>query len=75
MSLGLSKDTVGVVRGTVGLAATFAGVAAGGLLSLRFGYMRALLVGGVMQALGIAAFALLTCRRRRRAAVHRHHVL
>jgi PAT family beta-lactamase induction signal transducer AmpG len=59
-ALGLSKDTVGIVRATVGLASTFAGVAAGGLLSVRFGYMRALLAGGVMQALGIAAFALLS---------------
>ncbi|MBV9549085.1 MAG: MFS transporter [Alphaproteobacteria bacterium] len=58
--LGLSKDVIGAVRGTLGLASIFLGVAAGGLMSLRLGYMRALLLGGIMQALGIAAFALLT---------------
>lgn len=58
--IGLSKDVIGAVRGTLGLASIFLGVAAGGLLSLRLGYMRALLLGGVMQAVGIAAFAILT---------------
>jgi PAT family beta-lactamase induction signal transducer AmpG len=57
--LGLSKDVIGAVRGTFGLAAVFVGVAAGGALSLKLGYMRALIVGGILQALGIAAFALL----------------
>ena len=47
------------MRGSFGLVGDFLGVAAGGFLSLRFGYMRALLVGGVCQALGIAAYALL----------------
>ena len=58
--LGLSKDVIGAVRGTLGLASVFAGVALGGILSVRFGYMKALLAGGVLQAIGIAAFALLT---------------
>ena len=58
--LGLSKDVIGAVRGTLGLASVFAGVALGGFLSVRFGYMKALLAGGVLQAMGIAAFALLT---------------
>jgi len=58
--IGLSKDVIGAVRGTIGLAAVFAGVAAGGALSLRLGYMRALILGGILQAVGIAAFALLT---------------
>ncbi len=58
--IGLSKDLIGVVRGTAGLAAIFAGIAAGGFFSLRLGYMRALLLGGVLQAIGIAAFALLS---------------
>jgi len=57
--IGLSKDVIGAVRGTLGLASIFLGVAAGGFLSLRLGYMRALLLGGAMQALGIAAFAIL----------------
>ncbi|HEY4076614.1 MAG TPA: MFS transporter [Rhizomicrobium sp.] len=58
--IGLSKDVIGAVRGTIGLAAIFAGIAAGGFFSLRLGYMRALLLGGILQAIGIAAFALLT---------------
>jgi PAT family beta-lactamase induction signal transducer AmpG len=58
--LGLSKDVIGAVRGTLGLAAVFLGVAMGGFLSVRLGYRRALILGGVMQGLGIAAFALLT---------------
>jgi PAT family beta-lactamase induction signal transducer AmpG len=57
--LGLSKDVVGMVRGTVGLGSIFAGVAAGGYLSLRLGYMRALILAGILQAIGIAAYALL----------------
>lgn len=58
--IGLSKDLIGAVRATVGLASIFAGIAAGGFFSFRFGYMRALLLGGALQAIGIAAFALLT---------------
>jgi MFS transporter, PAT family, beta-lactamase induction signal transducer AmpG len=57
--IGLSKDYVGTVRGTVGLAAVFLGIAAGGACAVRFGYIRALIAGGILQALGIAAFALL----------------
>ncbi len=57
--LGISKDLVGAVRGTVGLAASFLGIAFGGLLVARFGYLRALIVGGLLQAIGIASFALL----------------
>ena len=58
--VGLSKDVIGAVRATVGIASIFAGVAAGGFLSLRLGYMRALILGGLLQGLGIAAFALMT---------------
>ena len=57
--LGVSKDFVGMARSTVGLATTFLGMAAGGFFSLRLGYMRALILGGVLQAVGIAAQALL----------------
>jgi PAT family beta-lactamase induction signal transducer AmpG len=60
--IGLSKDYVGAVRGTVGLAAVFLGIAAGGAYAVRFGYIRALIAGGVLQALGIGAFALLAGR-------------
>src|SRR5204862_606711 len=42
-----------------GLAASLAGIAAGGFFALRFGYLRALIVGAVLQSVVIAAFALL----------------
>jgi PAT family beta-lactamase induction signal transducer AmpG len=58
--IGMSKDVIGTARATVGLASTFLGIAAGGFLSLRLGYMRALILGGVLQATGIAVHALLT---------------
>src|SRR6266699_3896809 len=38
--MGLSKQTVGAVRGSIGLIATFAGIAAGGFCSLKLGHMR-----------------------------------
>ncbi|HKH46550.1 MAG TPA: MFS transporter [Thermoanaerobaculia bacterium] len=57
--LGISKDTVGAVRGTVGLLASFMGIAAGGLLVARMGYMKGLILGGILQGLGIASFAIL----------------
>jgi PAT family beta-lactamase induction signal transducer AmpG len=57
--IGLTKDMVGTVRGSVGLIATFAGIAAGGFCSLKFGYMRSLIIGGIVQAAAIAAYAFL----------------
>ena len=57
--LGLSKQTVGAMRGSIGLIATFAGIAAGGYCSLKLGYMRALIIGGILQATAIAAYATL----------------
>jgi PAT family beta-lactamase induction signal transducer AmpG len=57
--IGLSKDYVGAVRGTVGIIASLAGIAAGGAFVLSFGTIRALIVGGILQAIAIAAFALL----------------
>src|SRR5229473_910228 len=57
--IGLSKQTVGAVRGSIGLIATFAGIAAGGFCSLKLGYMRTLVIGGIVQAAATAAFATL----------------
>ena len=57
--IGLSKATVGEVRGSIGIIATFAGIAAGGFCSLKLGYMRALVIGGILQAAAIAAYATL----------------
>jgi len=47
------------VRGSIGLIATFAGIAAGGFCSLKLGYMRALIIGGIVQAAAIATYATL----------------
>lgn len=57
--IGLTKDMVGTVRGTFGLAAVFAGVAAGGFLVLKLGKIGALVVGGSAQILGTIAYGLL----------------
>lgn len=57
--IGLSKSYVGEIRGTIGLAAVFLGIAAGGAFVLRFGQLRALVAGGILQAIAIAAFATL----------------
>ncbi|MCU6434858.1 MFS transporter [Undibacterium sp. Jales W-56] len=58
--LGLTKDTVAFVRGTFGLVAVFAGIAAGGLSAVRLGMMPTLIVGLVLEGVGTAAFALLS---------------
>jgi PAT family beta-lactamase induction signal transducer AmpG len=57
--IGLSKEAVGAVRGSVGLVASFAGIAAGGFAVMRFGLVRALVAGGVLQAAAIAFYATL----------------
>jgi PAT family beta-lactamase induction signal transducer AmpG len=57
--IGLTKDTVAWVRGSFSFVASLAGIAAGGFCALRFGYIRALILGGILQSLAIAAFALL----------------
>ena len=57
--LGLTKQTVGEMRVSIGLVATFVGIAAGGFCSLKLGYMRALIIGGILQAAATASFATL----------------
>ncbi|HKT18098.1 MAG TPA: AmpG family muropeptide MFS transporter [Stellaceae bacterium] len=49
--LGFSKVDVGDIGKLVGLTATLSGVAIGGLAVARFGIVRALLLGGVLQML------------------------
>jgi MFS transporter, PAT family, beta-lactamase induction signal transducer AmpG len=58
--LGLSKDTVAWVRGSFGLVATFAGIAASGLAAVRLGLFPTLVAGLVLEGFGTAAFALLS---------------
>jgi MFS transporter, PAT family, beta-lactamase induction signal transducer AmpG len=57
--LGLSKDTVGAVRASVGLIGSLLGIAAGGVSAVRLGYFRTLVLGLVLQSVVIAAFAIL----------------
>jgi MFS transporter, PAT family, beta-lactamase induction signal transducer AmpG len=57
--LGLSKDAVGTVRASIGLVASLLGITAGGFSALRFGYMRTLIAGAIVQSLVIANFATL----------------
>ena len=57
--LGLSKDVVGGVRASVGLFASIGGIAAGGIAVAALGFQRTLIIGAVLQGLGVAAFALL----------------
>ena len=58
--LHLDKDMIAAVRTSIGLVFSFAGIAVGGVVALRFGYMWALIVGGTFQALAEASFALLS---------------
>ncbi|HWA01297.1 MAG TPA: MFS transporter [Caulobacterales bacterium] len=57
--LGLSKDTVGFVRASIGLPSALGGIAVGGLFVLKFGYMRGLIAGAIVQALAVASYAFL----------------
>jgi PAT family beta-lactamase induction signal transducer AmpG len=57
--IGLTKDVVGTIRASVGLIASLIGIAAGGFAALRFGYMRALIAGGFLQVIAVAAYAVL----------------
>jgi len=57
--LGLAKATVGTIRGSVGLVASIAGIAMGGVLVLRLGYLRTLILGAVIQGLGVSVYAFL----------------
>ena len=60
--LGIGKDMVGAVRGSVGLAASILGIAAGGLFALRFGQVRTLIAGAILQPIAVASFALLALK-------------
>ncbi|KRD28547.1 hypothetical protein ASE35_19930 [Lysobacter sp. Root916] len=57
--LGLAKETVGAVRGSVGTVATIVGIAAAGLSAIRFGFVPTLLVGAVLGPGSNLAYAYL----------------
>ncbi len=55
--LGMHKDVVGSIRGSVGLVATLIGIASAGLIALRFGFIAALLAGAVLGPMSNLAFS------------------
>jgi len=57
--LGLAKETVGAVRGSVGLFASVAGVILGGLSAVRFGFVPTLLIGAVLSPGSNIMFAVM----------------
>ena len=57
--LGIPKEAVGAVRGSVGLVATIAGIAAAGLGAVRFGFVPTLLAGAVLGPGSNLAFSYL----------------
>lgn len=57
--LGLTKETVGAVRGSVGLIASVVGVAAAGLTAVRFGFVSTLLIGAVIGPASNLGFSVL----------------
>ena len=57
--LGLTRDAVGIVRGSFGLGASLVGIAASGFCALRFGYVPTLIAGAVLQGLSVLAFSAL----------------
>lgn len=57
--IGLSKDAVGGVRGSVGFVFSLLGIAVGGACAARFGYMKTLIAGAVLQGAAVASFAIL----------------
>ncbi len=59
VQLGLSKPLVASLRLSIGLPTAMLGIAAGGLYAARFGHLNAMIVGGVLQPLAVASFALL----------------
>jgi PAT family beta-lactamase induction signal transducer AmpG len=54
--VGISKDAVGTIRGSVGLVSSLVGIAAAGISAARFGYLPTLVAGIVLEAIAVAAF-------------------
>jgi MFS transporter, PAT family, beta-lactamase induction signal transducer AmpG len=58
--LGLTKDTVAGMRASVGLIATFVGIAVGGVSSIRLGIFPSLMLGAFFELFGTSAYAVLS---------------
>lgn len=59
VDLGLTKEVVGTVRASVGLWASIAGIALGGLASVRLGFRRTLILGAVLGPFSNLAFSVM----------------
>lgn len=59
VDLGMSKETVGSVRASVGLIATFIGIALGGLSAVRLGFTTTLVLGAILGPASNLAFSAL----------------
>ncbi|MBD8527019.1 AmpG family muropeptide MFS transporter [Pseudomarimonas arenosa] len=57
--LGFHKEVVGSIRGSAGLIATLVGTAAAGLLAVRLGFIKTLLIGAVLGPASNLAYAWL----------------
>ena len=62
VDMGYTKDEVAAVTKVFGVIMTLVGAFLGGLLTMRFGVMRALLLGGVLSAASNLLFAWLSTR-------------
>ena len=60
--MGFTKDEVAAVSGVYGVLMTLAGAALGGVLALRYGVMRVLMLGAALSALTNLLFAWLATR-------------
>ena len=58
VDVGLTKTTVGAIRGSVGIVGVYLGVAVGGYLPMRFGLTPALIAGGLAQIFGTMLYAI-----------------
>ena len=54
--IGFSKDAVGSIRASVGLISSLLGIAAAGFSAARFGYLRTLVFGILLEAIAVAAY-------------------
>ncbi|MFY8094498.1 MAG: AmpG family muropeptide MFS transporter [Niveispirillum sp.] len=59
VDLGLTKEVVGTVRASVGLWASIAGIALGGLASVKLGFRRTLILGAVLGPFSNLAFSVM----------------
>jgi PAT family beta-lactamase induction signal transducer AmpG len=59
LALAIPKMTIAAVRSSVGIAASFVGIALGGISCLRLGVRTTLIAGAIVQPIAVAAFALL----------------